>query len=85
MADFRDPLIVLAIWAVVTMALAPLPWRRQIIPGAILLVAFMPLLIWTGLVYGFWPVVIALVAAVSIFRKPLCALSRRVWGGFNFK
>lgn len=83
--EFRDPLIAMAVWAVVTMALSPLPWRRQIIPGAILLLAFVPLLIWTGLVYGFVPVVIALVAAVSIFRKPLRALSRRVWGCFKCK
>ena len=56
------------------MALAPLPMRYQILPGAGLLLAFPVLLLWLARDYGTLPVVVCIFAAVSMFRKPLMAL-----------
>lgn len=72
------PLVWIAIWALATMALSPLPLRHQIGPGIALLAVFPGLVIWAGYVHGIWPVVLSLAAAVSLFRKPLGALVRRL-------
>ncbi|WP_417267126.1 DUF2484 family protein [Celeribacter baekdonensis] len=72
------PIVALCLWALATMALAPLPLRHQIGPGFALLLVLPVLLIWTGRVYGPWPVVCACAAAVSLFRKPLGVLAKRV-------
>jgi Protein of unknown function (DUF2484). len=74
----QEPLVALAIWALATMALAPLPLRHQILPGLALLLVLPVLLIWTGRVHGYLPVVIGLAAAVSLFRKPLKVLWKRL-------
>ncbi|WP_226549993.1 DUF2484 family protein [Celeribacter naphthalenivorans] len=78
-----NPLIALALWALATMALAPLPLRYQILPGSVLLLVLPVVLIWTGLTYGVWPVLIGLAAAVSLFRKPLKVLWRRLVRGIK--
>jgi ACR3 family arsenite efflux pump ArsB len=81
-----NPLTALAIWALATMALAPLPLRYQILPGVALLLVLpvLPvLLVWVGLTYGVWPVLIGLAAAVSLFRKPLGVLWRRLMRGLR--
>ena len=65
--------VCMCIWALATVALAPLPMKYQIVPGIGLLLAFSPLLIWLAYDYGAlaWPVCV--VAAVSLFRKPVAA------------
>ncbi|WP_417254722.1 DUF2484 family protein [Celeribacter sp.] len=78
-----NPLTALAIWALATMALAPLPLRYQILPGVALLLVLPVLLVWVGLTYGVWPVLIGLAAAVSLFRKPLGVLWRRLMRGLR--
>lgn len=80
---FINPLVALAIWALATMALAPLPMKYQILPGLVLLLALPVLLIWAGRSYGLWPVVFGIAAAVSLFRKPLGALWRRLMRGIR--
>ncbi|MBU2891020.1 DUF2484 family protein [Celeribacter halophilus] len=65
------------------MALAPLPLRYQILPGVALLLVLPVLLVWVGLTYGVWPVLIGLAAAVSLFRKPLGVLWRRLMRGLR--
>ena len=72
------PLPALALWALATMALAPLPIRYQIVPGLLSLLVFPVLLIWAGIVYGVWIVIAGVLAAVSLFRKPLAALGRHL-------
>ncbi|MDO6458654.1 DUF2484 family protein [Celeribacter halophilus] len=78
-----NPLTALAIWALATMALAPLPLRYQILPGVALLLVLPVLLVWVGLTYGVWLVLIGLAAAVSLFRKPLGVLWRRLMRGLR--
>lgn len=78
MSPLQEPLVALAIWALATMALAPLPLRYQIFPGLALLLVLPVLLIWTGRVHGYLPVLIGFAAAVSLFRKPLKVLWRRL-------
>lgn len=78
-----NPLTALAIWALATMALAPLPLRYQILPGVALLLVLPVLLVWVGLTYGVWLVLIGLAAAVSLFRKPLRVLWRRLMRGLR--
>ncbi|WP_417247010.1 DUF2484 family protein [Celeribacter sp.] len=78
-----NPLTALAIWALATMALAPLPLRYQILPGVALLLVLPVLLVWVGLTYGVWPVLIGLAAAVSLFRKPLGVLWCRLMRGLR--
>ncbi|MCA0043087.1 DUF2484 family protein [Celeribacter litoreus] len=76
MNELLNPLVAMAIWALACMALAPLPIKYQIVPGLSLLAMLPVLLIWTGMTYGVWPVLIGLAAAASLFRKPLIALWR---------
>ncbi|SFJ17963.1 DUF2484 family protein [Celeribacter neptunius] len=83
MSALLSPLVALAIWALATMALAPLPIRYQILPGLALLLALPVILIWVGRSYGPWPVLVGCVAAVSLFRKPLGALWRRLTRGIR--
>lgn len=81
MSLLQEPLLVLGIWALATMALAPLPMKYQMLPGLALLLVLPVLLIWIGQVHGFLPVLIGLAAAVSLFRKPLGVLWRRLLRG----
>ncbi|WP_417249859.1 DUF2484 family protein [Celeribacter sp.] len=75
-----NSLAAICIWALATMALAPLPMRYQMRLGPISLVTLPPLLVWLGRDFGTLPVVVCLAAAVSLFRKPLAALGRAVLG-----
>ncbi|WP_417243278.1 DUF2484 family protein [Celeribacter sp.] len=64
----------MCIWALATMALAPLPLRHQKRIGPVSLLMLPVLLIWLGRDYGAVPVLMCIVAAMSLFRKPLAAL-----------
>jgi hypothetical protein len=55
------------------MALAPLPIKKQIVPGTGLLLVLPPLLIWLAYDFGVLVVVLCIGGAVSLFRKPLSA------------
>jgi len=73
-------LIAGCIWVLAASATALLPLRRQMWPGLVLLLSAPVLLVWIGRVHGVWPVVLALGAFVSLFRRPLWYLARRAMG-----
>lgn len=77
------PLVAICIWALATMALAPLPIRYQILPGTLLLLALVPLMIWLAKVHGILAVLILCFAAVSLFRKPLRVLFLKLSRSFK--
>lgn len=68
------------IWVLAATATAFLPIRRQIVPGLALLAAVPPLLLWIGLSYGWLWLLPAVLAFVSMFRRPLGYLIRRALG-----
>lgn len=69
-----------ALWVIAATLVAFLPMRHQIAPGLVLLLAA-PVLIWMlGREFGLVMVLLALFAVVSMFRKPLRVLLRRVLG-----
>ena len=72
------PYLALCLWALATMALAPLPIRYQKIPGSILLLMLVPLLVWLGREAGPLPVVLCCIAVGSLFRKPLVYLAGKI-------
>jgi hypothetical protein len=49
-------------------------------PGLALLACAPVLLVWIGLAHGVWPLLAALAAFVSMFRRPLWYLTRRMLG-----
>ncbi|MGC8203844.1 DUF2484 family protein [Aliiroseovarius sp. PTFE2010] len=71
-------LIFACLWAIGCTIVAFLPMRYQYAPGTLLLVAFPFLLAMLGRAHGGWAVVVALIAAVSLFRKPLAHLARYI-------
>ncbi|GAA3854548.1 DUF2484 family protein [Celeribacter arenosi] len=73
------PYLALCLWALATMALAPLPIRYQKIPGSILLLTLLPLLVWLGREAGALPVVICCIAVGSLFRKPLAHVAGKIF------
>lgn len=75
-----NSLIAICIWAIATMGLAPLPMRYQMVPGLVSLLSLPVLLIWLAHDYGVVPVLLATLAAASLFRKPLAALSKWALG-----
>lgn len=74
------PLILSCLWVIAGALVSFLPMRWQIAPGLALLVAAPVLIFWLGMVHG-WPLaLIGGFALVSMFRKPLGALVRRLAG-----
>lgn len=73
-------LIAACLWVLAATAIAFLPIRRQYLPGLILLAGAVPLLVWLGQGYGPWVVLAALAAILSMFRRPLRYLVRRLLG-----
>ena len=73
-------LIAACLWVLAATAIAFLPIRRQYLPGLILLAGALPLLVWLGQGYGPWVVLAALAAILSMFRRPLRYLVRRLLG-----
>ncbi|MEZ5796436.1 MAG: DUF2484 family protein [Paracoccaceae bacterium] len=68
------------IWVLAATGIAFLPIRHQIAPGLVLLAAVPPLLAWIGVSYGWLWLVPAVLAFVSMFRRPLGYLIRRALG-----
>ena len=69
------------LWVLVATGTALLPMRRQMAPGLLLLASAPVLVIWLGLALGWWVSVVALLAFVSMFRRPLGALLRWLMRG----
>ena len=74
------PVIAAALWVLAATGVALLPMRFQYIPGATLLLAAPVLLVWIGAVHGVWVALAAMLAVLSMFRRPLRELLRRARG-----
>ncbi|WP_238365846.1 DUF2484 family protein [Mesobacterium pallidum] len=74
------PLLLACLWVVVATATAWLPMRRQYIPGITLLITAPILLVYIGLVHGWWIGAICLLAVLSVMRNPLRYLIARARG-----
>lgn len=74
------PLVLGCLWVVAAAGVSMLPMRRQYAPGLALLVAAPVLIIWIGMVHGWFLAGFGAFAFVSMFRKPLWYLARRAMG-----
>jgi hypothetical protein len=74
------PLILSALWVLVSTVTAMLPMRRQYLPGITLLILAPILILWLSIAHGWWIGVLALFAFVSMFRNPLKYLIARLRG-----
>jgi formate/nitrite transporter FocA (FNT family) len=68
------------IWVVAAAIVAFLPMRLQYAPGLTLLLLAVPLLVFIGFQHSFWVVLLAVGGLVSMFRRPLWFLGRRLLG-----
>ena len=73
-------LILACLWALAATATAFLPYRRQVPPGIVLLVAAPVLIVWIGIDYGPWVALAAFAGFVSMFRRPIVHLARHLLG-----
>ena len=73
-------LIAGALWIVAGAITAALPMRAQMIPGLTLIAAAPVLLIWIGVTHGFLWTALGLFAFLSMFRRPLTYLTRKLLG-----
>ena len=74
------PLVYGGLWVVLGAITALLPMRLQKYPGLPLILAAPLLLIWIGHAHGFLWVAVGLFAFVSMFRRPLNYLIRKLLG-----
>ena len=65
------PLIAAMLWVFAATATAFLPMRRQMVPGVALLVLAPVLIAWIGMHHGWFWVIPAALAFLSMFRNPL--------------
>ncbi|UWQ06169.1 DUF2484 family protein [Aliiroseovarius crassostreae] len=72
------PLILACLWVVIATLVAFLPMRAQFAPGAVLLLAAPALIVWIGATHGWLWTVPATFAILSLFRRPLSYLLRKV-------
>ncbi len=73
-------LLLCCLWVLSATAVALLPIRYQYAPGLALVAALPVLLYMIGRQLGLWAVLFAILASVSMFRKPLRALARYLLG-----
>ncbi|PHQ84729.1 MAG: UDP-N-acetylmuramate--alanine ligase [Thalassobium sp.] len=73
-------IIVSSFWVLAATVVAFLPMRWQMVPGLALLIAAPVLIIWIGLIHGWWVSALAFAAFGSMFRNPLIYLFRRARG-----
>ncbi|MBN2905675.1 MAG: DUF2484 family protein [Rhodobacteraceae bacterium] len=71
-------LILASLWALAATGVALMPYRVQIAPGLMLLLAAPGVVGWIAVQHGTWVAALGLVGVLSMFRKPLWALMRRV-------
>ncbi len=64
------------LWVLAGVATAMLPMRRQMAPGLLLLATAPLLILWIGASLSWWAAGAALLAFLSMFRRPLGALWR---------
>ena len=74
------PLILGCLWVVAATGVAMMPMRAQYAPGIVLLVVAPLLLVWIGMLHGWFAVAVGLFALLSMFRNPLRQIVRRVSG-----
>ncbi len=72
------PLILACLWVVAASLTALLPMKVQIVPGLALLLSAPPLLYWIAVTHGPVPTLIGVFAVLSLFRRPLIHLARKV-------
>jgi hypothetical protein len=72
--------IAACLWVLAAALVALLPMRRQFAPGIVLLGLAPVLMIWLSLTYGLWVGGVALLAFLSMFRRPLIYLVKRLFG-----
>ena len=72
--------IAACLWVLAAAIVALLPMRRQYAPGFVLLGLASVLIVWLSLTYGWWIGIVALFAFVSMFRKPLFFIGKRLVG-----
>ena len=68
------------LWVLAAAIVAMLPMRLQYAPGLALLVASLPLMTFVGMQHGWLWVAAVLFAVLSMFRKPLWHLGRKLAG-----
>lgn len=76
----HGPLPFAFLWVVAATVTAFLPMRRQMVPGLALLIAAPLLIVWLGIIYGWWLAALGLAAFASMFRNPLRYLWARARG-----
>ena len=64
------------LWVLAASGTAMLPMRRQMVPGLLLLASAPVLMVWMSVQAGWFAGVLALLAFLSMFRRPLGALLR---------
>ena len=74
------PAFAACLWVIAAAATALLPMRAQMLPGLALLIAAPGLVVWIGAVHGWLWTVPAVLAFVSMFRRPLAYLLHRLTG-----
>ena len=72
------PLSLGCLWVVLSAIVALLPMRFQYVPGIALLLVAPVLLGWIAMTHGGWLLAIGLFALVSMFRRPLFYVCRRL-------
>ena len=73
-------LILASLWVILASIVALMPMRRQFAPGIALLVAAPFLLVYLGYQHNPWIVLAAGLAVVSMFRRPLFYIGKRLVG-----
>jgi len=68
------------VWVVAAAVVAFLPMRLQYVPGLSLLALAVPLLVYIGIQHSFWVVLLAVGGLISMFRRPLWFMGRRLIG-----
>lgn len=68
------------LWVLSAAGTAMLPMRWQYAPGLTLLILSVPLAVFVGMQHGAWPVLAVAFAVLSMFRRPLFYLARRLTG-----
>lgn len=71
-------LVLSCLWAIAASIVAMLPMRRQFAPGIMLLICAPILLIYLGYQHNPWVVLAASIAILSMFRRPLFFMSKRL-------
>lgn len=72
------PLLFACLWVIIAAIVAFLPMRVQMIIGPVLLLAAGGLIGWIGVRHGIWIALLALLACLSMFRKPLFYYGRKL-------